>query len=183
MKISIMRIFCIFWLLVFCSSICFGNDRLYAASENDQTWSFDFNEQTMADILCQMSADCGIEFHIDRRYEKKLFSGSFKDLTVDQMLGKLFQHENHALVCRYETDQLKAVDIWIFADKTKAAYQSKGKPENLRPHPIKHERLEGNLLLSNQNAVPPMPEKKTDLEPPPMPPGIKSFKTVVKKYR
>jgi hypothetical protein len=167
MKNAFMKLFCIFGVLFF-GLVLFGDDRTCAANEDGRKWSFDFNEHSPAEVLQQMGAICGVDCFIHQKQDEG-FSELYQGLTLEQMLAKLLQQENSALVWHYEADRLRGVDVWIFNGKSKidSPEITVGKQQAT---PGKKGRVDGKAQFLQRLEQPPMMDKPSGLEPPPMPP-------------
>lgn len=112
MKTSRMILCCIVGFLFF-SFTPFGDGILHAAKVENQRWSFDFKNCTISDVLGQMTKVTGIDIFTNQIRDKGLFSKSYKDQSIDQILRDFFRKENCAMVWSYGDNGLDAIGVWI----------------------------------------------------------------------
>lgn len=86
----------------------------FAAEEQKERWSFEFNNMAVADVLSELTRVTGVEIFANKLPEKKPLKKSYVNQTIDQMVRDIFRGTSFALVWHHSGKGIRSLDVWVF---------------------------------------------------------------------
>ena len=83
-------------------------------SDNNNTFSFQFENCTVTDALKEISEKSGINIISNGTLKKDILIKSFRNRTLDTIISNLLRGENCAVVWNYSDGNLYSIDIYTF---------------------------------------------------------------------
>lgn len=178
----------LFLVLLFVSLFLAGIDVFADSWEKEKLWSFSFNNCTVPEALGQIAKDTKKEICLKGETDNKV-GLSYENQSLKEIIKDILRNENYILAMFPGNEGIGTVKVWLLgkgrhdANNASTAF-SRSNKETLR----NNKRHESSAALekmhsrkskgtepsfrSTEALAPPEPEKRLDIEPPPMPPGL-----------
>lgn len=150
--------------VLLCWLVVYGYSGLWAAKEQTETWSFQFTNASISDVLDELTKVTGINIFTNKVPEKKVLTKSYKDQTIDEIIKDVFRGVNHAVLWHHSEKGVDGVDIWILDGSPPGASRNlsnvaRTNPRNLSSNPA------SRILPERRNQDPPENEPEDEDEP------------------
>jgi hypothetical protein len=106
--------FCAGFLILCIVALAMVYGVSFAAEEEKERWSFEFNNMAVADVLSELTRVTGIEIFANRLPEKKNLKKSYVNQTIDQVVRDIFRGTSFALVWHHGQKGIRSLDVWVF---------------------------------------------------------------------
>jgi len=116
--------FCAGFLLLCTVALATVSGVLFAAEEQKERWSFEFNNMAVADVLSELTRVTGVEIFANKLPEKRSLKKSYVNQTIDQVVRDIFRGTSFALVWHHGEKGIRSLDVWVFdgADSPSAGF-------------------------------------------------------------
>ena len=85
-----------------------------AADEEDQLWSFRFENLSVAEALKQLSDKTGIDITTNQSPQEKRITKSYENETVEEIIRDIFRGASYTLVWNYSDTGMSSVGVYFF---------------------------------------------------------------------
>jgi hypothetical protein len=103
-----------FLVLFFTATLATVYGMSFAAEEEKERWSLEFNNMAVADVLSELTRVTGVEIFANKLPEKKPLKKSYVNQTIDQMVRDIFRGTSFALVWHHGEKGIRSLDVWVF---------------------------------------------------------------------
>jgi hypothetical protein len=86
---------------------------LWAASEEDKRWSFNFNSTSVSDVLDELTRTTGVYIFCNHLSDDKTVKKRYENQTLDEIVKDLFKGQSIGLVWHHGEEGIDALDIWV----------------------------------------------------------------------
>jgi hypothetical protein len=124
------------WILMSATS-------LYAASEDNKKWSFNFSNTSISDVLDELTHITGVYIVSNQLPSNKTVTKRYENQTIDKIIKDLFRGLNFSLVWHQTEQGVDALDIWVFdsASGKSGGFSTIERPVTRTPNrPVRYER-------------------------------------------
>ena len=83
----------------------------HASMEETCKWSFNFGDHTISETLKIISKETGIQIYINKSFDEKIISKSYRKSSIKEIITDLFHKENYAIVWSYSGSRLDVIEI------------------------------------------------------------------------
>ena len=98
-------------LLLFIISLISGFN--YVLSDQNRTWSFEFENLSISDALSEISHESGIEILLKGETTETAITKSYKHFTLDEVLMDMFRDQSFMALFNYSDQTLSSINIWV----------------------------------------------------------------------
>ncbi len=119
--------------------------NVYAEMIEEETWSFEFNEIKINDVLNDIRKVSGINITLNGESGSDPITKSYKDCSMDKMIVDMFYGKNLVAVFNYKEEQLSSINLWILPsseDAKRPIYNFQSSEIKQNPAPYR-----GNLFV------------------------------------
>ena len=178
-------LFCVLFLI----SLFFTWTGASAESrEQERRWSFAFDDCTVSEALSQIAKVTKREIRLEGETDNKV-GRSYENEGLEEIIRDILRNENYILAMFPGDGDIGSVKIWLLGKSghgannlstassrsNKGPLRDKKRYERTTAFSKRHSRnirRKEPSFRSTEGLAPPEPEKRLDLESPPMPPGL-----------
>lgn len=137
-KVARTRSYILVWILslalVFQTTVI-----LYASMEERERWSIDFENAPLSDVLRELTKITGVKIITESTLSNRLFTKSYKNQTIEEILKDIFRNVNYASVWHYKENHLDSISIRIF-DASQVGPEGSSHAERVQRKPFGYRR-------------------------------------------
>lgn len=112
-KVARTRSYILVWILSL-ALVFHATVILYASMEERERWSIDFENAPLPDVLRELTKITGVKIITESTLSNRLFTKSYKNQTIEEILKDIFRNVNYASVWHYKENHLDSISIRIF---------------------------------------------------------------------
>ena len=121
--------------------------------EERERWSIDFANAPLSDVLRELTNMTGVNIITESTLGNRLFTKSYKNQTIEEILKDIFRNVNHASVWQYKENHLDSISIRIF-DASEVGPKGSSHAERVQQRDHNIHKPFGNRRYRDREATP-----------------------------